>query len=1730
MNNTPDKEHNDDSSDDLNSHNDQSQSDSGFDTEDRIEENDQTILSDEFHSEELPSGILDTSEESAPGEDSQTLSASDSEMHTMNEDSINNQTIVEDDYPDDINATMVDPESLDLDQTLDSPNEVSSPEMETISEIPGEHEQSENEQTLVINEETLDRDINATIVEGDDYIPSDIDATLVSDDVPPEMMATMNEAWGDGMETMQEGPEMTIKAPDLPEEELSDETSLVIKKRNFSDTTKNENLKNAEYEILQVLGEGGMGVVYTARQTSIDRQVAVKMLKSKTAQNLDQRHKFLAEAVVTGELDHPNIVPIYDVGSNNTGALFYSMKKVEGRPWLKSIRKNTIAENLNILMKVADAVAFAHSRSVVHRDLKPENVMLGAFGEVLVMDWGLAQSTSGFRKSGSVNTTSSMGGTPAYMAPEMATGPVDKISALSDIYLLGAILFEILTGRPPHTGKTAMKCLMAAAKNKIIPTEKKGELLDIAMKAMASKTKDRYPTVQDFQQAIMEYQSHSESISLAARAETDLEEATKTENYEMFSRAVFGFQEALSLWPENTTAQTGVTKATLSYANTAYTKGDYDLGLSLLTEDEPTHVELITQIKEAQSERDARQQRLKAAKRVFVGMVAAVLFIVTGAFFWIRAEANRAIKAEAVAETERDTAISERKKAIEAQKQEAIEREKAVQSEKEAIAQRNIAKAEEEKANIARMKAEAAEKEEAAAKVLAEKNEKEAIAQKEKAIEAQKKEQYEAYIARIGLAAAKIEENAFESAVELLQGCPEELRNWEWGRLMHLCSQSSRTYNAQAPVDALALSTDGKTFVTGGKDGIARLWNRENGKVIATFGHNKFPVLAVAISPDGKLLATGSEDPQGFIKLWNLETQSQIPRTFEDPTQKTPFAKAHTEGVLSIAFSKDGSKLLTSSYDKTARLWDLKTGKQLRQFWGHNWWVWDANFSTDEKRVVTASQDGTAVIWSVATGEHGAPFTGHQGPVYSAHFSPDPDSTQVITSGYDRRILLWRPEDIVPYDFSKIVSGKKTEAPPFIAFDGHQESVQSAEFTSDGTMIISASHDNTVKLWDIATTKSIKTFRGHDGWVQAATLLNDGKWILSASHDANLKLWNIADYEEIRTLKGRVLAQHVDAILDVSFSRDGKQLVTASRDKTAISWNVSTGQAQKEFTEGHSFLASSAVFLPDHKRLATAAVDNSVRIWDIQTGTEHKRFEHTGRSAAIDVSKDSKLLLTGSDEKTVRIWDIESGKRIKELKGHRSEVSAVAFSPNRRFCASGDARGRCMVWDVEAGKLLHKLEGHTRRITSIKFLPDNNTILTASGDNTVGNWNVSTGIENQKFILKHPDAILSMAVFNGGKQAVTSCADGLVRIWDITTPKVIQTIKPAKGLINSVSISHDNKRILTANVQQRVIQVWAVDSGKELRIPGKNGQLTPFLDFKTRGGMLWTAVFSPYHDSILTVGGRDARLWNGMTAKQVMAFHPHGVVASASFSPDGNWLVTGSWDNTAKIWNTKTGHAEKKLEQKHLGYVNTVRYSPDGKQILTASDDGTAKVWNIANGNVILTLDHKGSHVTSAIFSPDGTQIVTASNDKTLVLWDSKTGKKLKTFKGHEWPVLEVAYSHDGKRLVSASEDNTAIIWNIATQNKIVLAGHTAPVTSVVFSPDDSRIFSASEDGTAKLWDSVKGKEILTLSSHDQGVTSVDFSPNGRYVATGSQDGKAILWLTVDWKQKPVAQVAKSNR
>ena len=248
-------------------------------------------------------------------------------------------------------------------------------------------------------------------------------------------------------------PTQTLRAESL--RALPEALSLSVRPRGLR-SAEEESIRgdaDPDYLTTRMLGQGGMGTVHLARQVALGRDVALKQIQSRYRQDSTVKDEFLTEAVLTGKLEHPNIVPVYEVGSSPDGDLFYSMKNIQGQAWDDSIASLSLDENLNILLDVCDAVAFAHSEGVLHRDLKPQNIMIGGFGEVLVLDWGLAVV---LESDGEVATTA--GGTPAYMAPEMINPPF-RVGRHSDVYLLGALLCKVLTGAAPHAGRSGRESL-----------------------------------------------------------------------------------------------------------------------------------------------------------------------------------------------------------------------------------------------------------------------------------------------------------------------------------------------------------------------------------------------------------------------------------------------------------------------------------------------------------------------------------------------------------------------------------------------------------------------------------------------------------------------------------------------------------------------------------------------------------------------------------------------------------------------------------------------------------------------------------------------------------------------------------------------------------------------------------------------------------------------------------------------------------------------------------------------------------------------------------------------------------------------------------------------------------------------------------------------------------------------------------------------------------------------
>jgi WD40 repeat protein len=385
-----------------------------------------------------------------------------------------------------------------------------------------------------------------------------------------------------------------------------------------------------------------------------------------------------------------------------------------------------------------------------------------------------------------------------------------------------------------------------------------------------------------------------------------------------------------------------------------------------------------------------------------------------------------------------------------------------------------------------------------------------------------------------------------------------------------------------------------------------------------------------------------------------------------------------------------------------------------------------------------------------------------------------------------------------------------------------------------------------------------------------------------------------------------------------------------------------------------------------------------------------------------------------------------------------------------------------------------------------------------------------------------------------GALALTTCDDGAARLWRLADATQLATVKSPKTPFNSIGFSPDGSSAVLSAFEAKLVFLWDLSAATANAAAGQpaaaTGQsLEPFLDFNTIGGEIWSSMFAPDGRHVLTLGGNDARLWNVESHKSVVRYSPHGAVASAAISPDGKLVATGSWDNSAKIWDAATGKAIRKLDGGHTRYVNSVEFSPDGRELLTASDDGTARLWDIASGKPrdIVFRGHT-ARLLAATYSPDAARVLTVSGDKSARIWDRATGKSLVELKGHDWAVLCGQFSSNGERVITGSRDLTAAIWDAQTGERLItLQGHTAAITSVALSPDGTRALTGSQDNSAKLWDAATGKEILSLPGHTQELTSVSFSPDGRNVLTSSRDGKAIIWLASDWRNENVAGILR---
>lgn len=756
----------------------------------------------------------------------------------------------------------------------------------------------------------------------------------------------------------------------------------------------------------------------------------------------------------------------------------------------------------------------------------------------------------------------------------------------------------------------------------------------------------------------------------------------------------------------------------------------------------------------------------------------------------------------------------------------------------------------------------------------------------------------------------------------------------------------------------------------------------------------------------------------------------------------------HESDVGAVAFSRDGSRIVSGSHDKTIKLWDARTGNELATWVGHEDRVTSIGFSPDGARIVSGSQDGTIRLWDALSGMELATMRGHEAGLTCVAFSPN--GRQIASASEDKTIRLWDVqtnaeilairEPILPIvtiafspDGTRIAG---VGIPGLILWDAQtgekRTTLQKATpgfdavaFSPDGTLIASGSHENAIKLWDAHTgTELAKLGTGELYGDHAVSLAfsPDGTQVV-AGMLGSVKLWDVRTKKELLVLRG-----HQDFLTSVAVSPDGTRVVSGSRDKTIKIWNTLAG-AQMATLRGSSVAVS-----PDGTRLASASGNKTVTIWDARLGAELISLTgHEDRINAVTFSPDGKKIVSGSEDKTIKLWDAHSGKEVKTLRGHDCGVTTVAFSPDGTRIASsvgafglegGSHRGIIKLWDAATGNDVATLRGHDVFVNSVAFSPDGTRIVSGAEDNNVKLWNAASGGEIAT--LTGHNFLSTVAVFSpDGKRIATGSGDMTVKLWDVQGLNLVTTLHGHQEGIHSIAFSPDGMRI-ASGASDSTLRLWDSKSGA----------------------------------MALTLTG-----------------HP-GLVRSIAFGPNGAWIVSAASDNRVKFWDARLSLETLTLTGHTRGVTSAV-ISPDGTMIASASHDKTIKVWDAIDGAELATLSGHELSVNSVAFSPDSTRIASGSDDRTIKLWDASKGTELATLRGHEFCVNSVSFSPDGTRLASGSGDKIIKVWDVKSATELTtIPGHESGVVSVAYSRDGKHLYSKDMKERTLKWDAATNRRI----------------------------------------------------
>jgi WD40 repeat protein/serine/threonine protein kinase len=656
---------------------------------------------------------------------------------------------------------------------------------------------------------------------------------------------------------------------------------------------------------------------------------------------------------------------------------------------------------------------------------------------------------------------------------------------------------------------------------------------------------------------------------------------------------------------------------------------------------------------------------------------------------------------------------------------------------------------------------------------------------------------------------------------------------------------------------------------------------------------------------------------------------------------------------------------------------------------------------------------------------------------------------------------------------------------------GHTGEVGCAHFSPDGKLVVTASKDDTARLWDVDRGELLVALRGHGANVSWADFSPDGLWVVTASNDGTARVWDVASRRQAKVLTG-----HSGPVEFAGFGPDGRWVVTASQDQTLRVWGFPGGD-ERAVLVGHEGPVTLAAISPGGDKLASVSSNGSVIVWEVGSFRRLLSFQHEGEVRDARFDPDGRRLVTASEDLTARIVEIDTGETLI-LRGHEDTVRTASFSPDRRrvLTSSGDNTAR--VWEADGGRQILRV-AHYDAVRVASWSPDGRSFVTGSKDRTARIWDSTTGAEVAR-LAGHEDEV-RVAVFRpDGAMVLTASFDGTARLWK-TTPGRLPILRGHADSVRTASFSPDGRWVVTASKDQTA-RIWDAGTG------------TQRLVFEDHGETLGGAAFSPDGTKVVSWSkDGEGRVWDAATGKT--AFVVQGLIwesPCAAFSPDGRRLLTVE-AGTVRLRESSGGAIVLDIPggDRKPGWA---LFSPDGLGLLVVPEGGDQPwVVEAASGREVSTFQGHAAPVLAAAFRPDGTEVATTSTakDPSVRVWDPRTGRQLRVLAGHEDDVDGVAFDRSGRLLATAARDDTARVWSVESGVCLHVLHHASSVYAVAFSPDGARLVTASKDMTARVWDVKTGLEQETLR-HLDSVFSAAFSPDGKWVVTASRDATARIW------------------